>query len=117
MGWKGQGLGKYEQGIITPLVAKRTSDKYGIIINANVSKEERILNIISFYNRTPTKILLLTNISDSVTLDDEVLLEFKEECQQFGNLAVTKINKEHQSLYISKHRSPNSRKNSNFFRI
>ena len=88
MGWKGQGLGKHEQGIITPLVAKRTNDKYGIIINANISKEERILNIISCYNRTPTKIILLTNISDSVTLEDEILNEIREECMLFGNIKV-----------------------------
>jgi splicing factor 45 len=88
MGWRGQGLGKYEQGIITPLVAKRTNDKYGIIINANICKEERILNIISFYNRSPTNIILLTNISDSVTLDDEVISEIRDECIIFGNIIV-----------------------------
>ena len=81
-------MGKYEQGIITPLVAKRTNDKYGIIINSNINKEERILNIISCYNRTPTNIILLTNISDSVNLDDDVLTEIKEECILYGNIIV-----------------------------
>jgi splicing factor 45 len=101
MGWKGQGLGKYEQGIITPLVAKRTNDKYGIIINSNISKEERILNIISCYNRTPTNIILLTNISDSVTLDEEIVTEIRDECTLFGTITVKRINKGYKTIHIS----------------
>ena len=84
-------MGKYEQGIITPLVAKRTNDKYGIIINSNINKEERILNIISCYNRTPTNIILLTNISDSVSLDDDILTEIKEECMLYGDIIVFEV--------------------------
>ena len=35
MGWKGKGLGKYEQGIVIPLIGKKTSKNHGLIINVN----------------------------------------------------------------------------------
>ena len=35
MGWKGHGLGKYEQGITIPLIGKKTSKNHGVIININ----------------------------------------------------------------------------------
>jgi hypothetical protein len=81
-------LGKYEQGIITPLVAKKLNEKYGIIINANIHKEERILNIISCFNRTPTTVILLTNLTDSENLDEEAVAEIKEECMLYGKIKV-----------------------------
>jgi splicing factor 45 len=32
MGWKGKGLGKQEQGIINPLIAKKTDSNAGFIV-------------------------------------------------------------------------------------
>ena len=62
MGWKGQGtqlsylnliylvgLGKYEQGIIQPLFAKKTNNKQGVIINRNVEPDMIDFNIKDYY--------------------------------------------------------------------
>lgn len=38
MGWKGKGLGKYEQGIVIPLIGKKTSKNHGLIINVNTEE-------------------------------------------------------------------------------
>ncbi len=34
MGWKGKGLGKQEQGIINPLIAKKTDANAGFIVES-----------------------------------------------------------------------------------
>jgi len=48
MGWKeGSGLGKYEQGIVTPLFAKKTNNKQGVIINQNIEPID--FNIKDYY--------------------------------------------------------------------
>jgi len=83
MGWKGQGLGKYEQGIVKPLIAKKTSEKYGVIINSNINTEKKI-EIKNFYNRQPTNIIMLTNILNPDEINIESYSEIKEECEKFG---------------------------------
>ena len=42
----------------------------------------------------PTNVILLTNISDSVNLDEDILIEIKEECMLYGNIIVYEINLE-----------------------
>jgi len=61
MGWKeGQGLGKQEQGkhemaMMTPLMAKKTDRRAGVIVNAS----EKKVKSVNFNGTPPTRVLLL----------------------------------------------------------
>ena len=77
-------------------MVKKTGEKYGIIINANtkIPQPENKVDIKNFFNRTPTKILLITNMISKNEINEEIYYEIRAECENYGIVVVniSKIN-------------------------
>ncbi|KAK1425611.1 hypothetical protein QVD17_20965 [Tagetes erecta] len=90
MGWKaGQGLGKQEQGITTPLMAKKTDRRAGVIVNASEQSEKKTRasgSVGVSINGVPTRVVLLRNMVGPGEVDDDLEAEVAEECSKYGSV-------------------------------
>jgi len=69
-------------------MVKKTGERYGIIINANTNISQPEVDIKNFFNRTPTKILLITNIVSKNEINEEIYHEIRAECENYGIVEV-----------------------------
>jgi splicing factor 45 len=82
MGWKeGQGLGRDEDGITTALSVKSDSRGGGVIVGG----DRKQLTSVSV-SRSPTRVVLLTNMVGRGQVDSDLEEETGQECEKFGKV-------------------------------
>lgn len=77
-------MGKQEQGITTPLMAKKTDRRAGVIVNASDNNKKQVKSVN--FHGVPTKVLLLRNMVGPGEVDDELEDEVGSECAKYGTV-------------------------------
>eukprot|EP00347_Sterkiella_histriomuscorum_P018001 403347165 len=102
MGWKGKGLGKQEQGIINPLIAKKTDANSAVIVESSIThdllvekqaqkqKEDMQMSLrgLPQLPQKQSKVLVFENLVNIQEVDDELRDEVKFECEKYGPLSM-----------------------------
>eukprot|EP00923_Selenidium_pygospionis_P007844 GHVN01013338.1.p2 GENE.GHVN01013338.1~~GHVN01013338.1.p2 ORF type:complete len:466 (+),score=101.76 GHVN01013338.1:2013-3410(+) len=102
MGWKlGEGLGRDKQGIVAPLIAKKTDRRSGVIVEGKRQPVPKAASAVdtptapavvgTTFNTNPTRVILLKNLVGPGEVDDDLKAETQEEASRFGNLLSVEI--------------------------
>eukprot|EP01023_Acetabularia_acetabulum_P036217 TRINITY_DN3424_c5_g1_i1.p1 TRINITY_DN3424_c5_g1~~TRINITY_DN3424_c5_g1_i1.p1 ORF type:complete len:350 (-),score=79.77 TRINITY_DN3424_c5_g1_i1:397-1446(-) len=98
MGWKeGQGLGRQQQGMATPLIAQKTDKRSGIIVNAESQLSHNGGDEIAkpepkkqkkgvMFQGNPTRILCIRNMVGAGEIDDQLEDEVAQELSKYGTV-------------------------------
>lgn len=100
MGWReGSGLGRAEQGMTTPLIAKKTEGRAGVVVQGAQNSDSSLIQDAKKQKMGPaapqqaaTRILLLRNMVGPGEVDDDLEDEVAEECAgKYGAVRMVKI--------------------------
>ncbi len=98
MGWRGSGLGKDEQGIVAPLIAKKHNSSSGKIVQSeltydrlNPSEEAGFPKRSVTFNREPTRVVLLMNTAEPEEANEGLGREIGQECLKFGKVEQVEV--------------------------
>ena len=85
MGWKeGRGLGREEQGMTVPLVAKKIDARSGVIVPAKEKPKSRAPSSSS--SSSSSRVIVMRNMVGRGEVDGELEEEVRSECSRYGQV-------------------------------
>ena len=99
MGWKGKGLGRDEQGILNPLIAKKTDANSAVIVESSITHElleqqrqqAMMMDVDPTANYLPAKVskaIVFENLVPIQEVDEMLRDEVKIECERYGAVSL-----------------------------